>query len=127
MGVMYARRGHRSVAVAGSRICANTSTRLRSETVSVKSGFSIQKTYFRLAMTPAIRCANANLQSWRGDMANAEADIELDDEDFLEEEEAPDTEALTTNSTLARRRQIDDYLEQRRLQKELADYDFGLD
>lgn len=60
-------------------------------------------------------------------MANAETDIELDDEDFLEEEEAPETEALTTKSSLTRRRQIDDYLEQRRLQKELADYDFDLD
>ena len=60
-------------------------------------------------------------------MANAETDIELDDEDFLVEEEAPETEALTTKSTLTRRRQIDDYLEQRRLEKELADYDFDLD
>ena len=60
-------------------------------------------------------------------MAKAKAEIELDDDDFLEEEEAPETEALNTKSDLTRRRQIDDYLEERRLQKQLADYDFDLD
>src|SRR5690606_38463045 len=99
----------------------------RIETVSLKSGFSIQKIYFLIQSTPVIKCAIANQQYWSGDMANAETDIELDDEDFLEEEEATETEALTTNSSLTRRRQIDDYLEQRRLEKELADYDFDLD
>lgn len=60
-------------------------------------------------------------------MAKAKAEIELDDDDFLEDEETPETEALNTKSNLTRRRQIDDYLEERRLQKELADYDFDLD
>ncbi|GGI94111.1 PA3496 family putative envelope integrity protein [Halopseudomonas pertucinogena] len=60
-------------------------------------------------------------------MAKAKAEIELDDDDFLEEEETPETEALNTKSSLTRRRQIDDYLEERRLQKQLADYDFDLD
>lgn len=60
-------------------------------------------------------------------MAKAKAEIELDDDDFLEEEETPETDAVNPKSTLTRRRQIDDYLEERRLQKQLADYDFDLD
>lgn len=57
-------------------------------------------------------------------MAKAKADIELDDDDFLEEDESTETEVFNPRSNLPRRRQIDDYLEERRLQKELADYDF---
>lgn len=60
-------------------------------------------------------------------MAKAKTDIELDEDDFLEEDESPETEALTTKSSLTRRRQIDDYLEERRLQRQLADFDFDLD
>ena len=60
-------------------------------------------------------------------MAKAQTDIELDDDEFLEEDDAPETEALNSKSSLTRRRQIDDYLEERRLQKQLNDYDFDLD
>ncbi|MFA5678628.1 MAG: hypothetical protein WC953_09515 [Pseudomonas sp.] len=60
-------------------------------------------------------------------MAQAKTDIELDEDDFIEEDESPETEALNNKSNLTRRRQIDDYLEERRLQRELADYDFDLD
>lgn len=60
-------------------------------------------------------------------MAKAKSDIELDDDDFLEEDDSPETEALNTKASLTRRRQIDDYLEERRLQKQLADFDFDLD
>lgn len=60
-------------------------------------------------------------------MAKAKDDIELDEDDFLEEEEGSEAELVSSKSNLTRRRQIDDYLEQRRLQKELADYDFDLD
>lgn len=60
-------------------------------------------------------------------MAKANNDIELDDDDFLEEDDSPETEALNNKASLTRRRQIDDYLEERRLQKQLADFDFDLD
>ena len=60
-------------------------------------------------------------------MAEAKSDIELDDDDFLEEDDSPETEALNNKASLTRRRQIDDYLEERRLQKQLADFDFDLD
>lgn len=60
-------------------------------------------------------------------MAKAKDDIELDEDDFLEEDDSPEAEPVSSKSNLTRRRQIDDYLEQRRLQKELADYDFDLD
>lgn len=61
-------------------------------------------------------------------MAKAKDDIELDeDDDFLGEDDTDtdETELLNSSKTnLTRRRQIDDYLEERRLQKQLDDYDF---
>lgn len=58
-------------------------------------------------------------------MAKAKPDIELDEEDdFLEEDDRSETEIVHSKSNLTRRRQIDDYLEERRLQRELADFDF---
>ena len=58
-------------------------------------------------------------------MAKAKTEIELDDDDFLEEDDGPETEILNSKSNnLTRRRQIDDYLEERRLQRQLADYDY---
>ncbi|BAN47303.1 PA3496 family putative envelope integrity protein [Metapseudomonas resinovorans] len=59
-------------------------------------------------------------------MTTAKEEIELE-EDFVaedsEESEAP-AEAAKTN--LTKRRIIDNYLEERRLQKQLSDYDFDL-
>lgn len=60
-------------------------------------------------------------------MAKAKLDVELDEDDFLEEDESPETEIGNAKTNLTRRRQIDDYLEERRLQKQLSDYDFDLD
>lgn len=60
-------------------------------------------------------------------MAKAKPDVELDEDDFLEEDESPETEIGNAKTNLTRRRQIDDYLEERRLQKQLSDYDFDLD
>lgn len=57
-------------------------------------------------------------------MAKAKNEIELDDDDFLEDDDSPETEIVNSKSSLTRRRQIDDYLEERRLQKLLADFDF---
>ncbi|PKM04755.1 MAG: hypothetical protein CVV16_03430 [Gammaproteobacteria bacterium HGW-Gammaproteobacteria-6] len=60
-------------------------------------------------------------------MAKAKADIELDDDDFVEEDDAPDTDnAANSKSSLTKRRLIDNYLEERRLQKQLTDFDFDL-
>ena len=60
-------------------------------------------------------------------MAKAKTDIELDEDDFVvDDDDSAETEALNSKSNLTRRRQIDDYLEERRLQKQLSDYDFDL-
>ncbi|YCH22922.1 hypothetical protein M1D96_05275 [Pseudomonas sp. D1-3] len=59
-------------------------------------------------------------------MSNGKEDLELDD-DFVSDEtdnsEAP-VEAAKTN--LTKRRIIDNFLEERRLHKQLAEYDFDL-
>lgn len=58
-------------------------------------------------------------------MAKAKTEIELDDDDFVEEDDAPEADsAATTKASLTKRRLIDNYLEERRLQKQLSDYDF---
>jgi hypothetical protein len=59
-------------------------------------------------------------------MSNAKEDLEID-EDFVSEDaddgESP-VEAAKTN--LTKRRIIDNFLEERRLHKQLAEYDFDL-
>ena len=58
-------------------------------------------------------------------MSQAKSDIELDDDDFIEEDDAPETDsAPISKNSLTKRRLIDNYLEERRLQKELDDFDF---
>ncbi len=58
-------------------------------------------------------------------MAKAKTEIELDDDDFVEDDDAPEADsAATTKASLTKRRLIDNYLEERRLQKQLSDYDF---
>ncbi|AQZ96023.1 PA3496 family putative envelope integrity protein [Halopseudomonas phragmitis] len=60
-------------------------------------------------------------------MAKAKAEIELDDDEFVDEDDAPDTDpAANSKASLTKRRLIDNYLEERRLQKQLSDYDFDL-
>lgn len=60
-------------------------------------------------------------------MAKAKAEIELDDDDFVEEDDAPDTDtSVNSKANLTKRRLIDNYLEERRLQKQLLDFDFDL-
>ena len=61
-------------------------------------------------------------------MAKAKSDIELDEDDFsVEDDDAPETGNDNSKASLTKRRQIDNYLEERRLQKQLSDYDFDLD
>ena len=57
-------------------------------------------------------------------MAKVKNEIELDDDDFLEDDDSPETDLPNSKPNQTRRRQIDDYLEERRLQKQLADFDF---
>ena len=58
-------------------------------------------------------------------MAKAKSDIELDDEDFIEEDDTPETDsAPKSKASLTKRRLIDNYLEERRLQRQLSDLDF---
>ena len=58
-------------------------------------------------------------------MAKAKTEIELDDDDFVEEDDTPDTDSASSSKTnLTKRRLIDNYLEERRLQKQLLDFDF---
>ena len=57
-------------------------------------------------------------------------DLDLDDDDFIaddieEIEEEPAVEVAKCN--LSKRRVIDNLLEERRLQKQLAEYDFDFD
>lgn len=60
-------------------------------------------------------------------MAKAEPEIELDDDDFVvEEDDTEEPEIVDSKTNLTRRRQIDNLLEERRLQKQLNDYDFDL-
>ncbi|MBU3059072.1 PA3496 family putative envelope integrity protein [Pseudomonas indica] len=60
-------------------------------------------------------------------MATDKAEIELED-DFVAEdsEEAAEAAVEVAKTNLTKRRIIDNYLEERRLQKQLADYDFDL-
>ena len=57
-------------------------------------------------------------------------DLELDDDDFIAddveeiEEESP---AQATKTNLSKRRIIDNLLEERRLQKQMAEYDYDID
>lgn len=56
-------------------------------------------------------------------------DLELDD-DFIDEDDEPIVEeepVVSTKSSLAKRREVDNLLQERRLSKELADYDYDLD
>lgn len=57
-------------------------------------------------------------------------DLEIDD-DFIEDEDAEEIEdetpAEAAKTNLTKRRVIDNLLEERRLQKALAEYDFDLD
>ncbi|GGC90484.1 PA3496 family putative envelope integrity protein [Halopseudomonas salina] len=58
-------------------------------------------------------------------MAKAKTEIELDDDDFVEEDDTPDTDSSSNSkNSLTKRRLIDNYLEERRLQKQLLDFDF---
>lgn len=60
-------------------------------------------------------------------MSTDKEQLEVDD-DFVSEEaeEAAEAPVEVAKTNLTKRRVIDNYLEERRLQKQLADYDFDL-
>lgn len=59
-------------------------------------------------------------------MAEDKSDIDVD-EDFETEGEAPETVELVVSKTnLTKRRLIDDMLEERRLKRQISEYDFDL-
>ncbi|AZF09370.1 MULTISPECIES: PA3496 family putative envelope integrity protein [unclassified Pseudomonas] len=60
-------------------------------------------------------------------MSTGKEQIEVDDDLVeLEDDEAPAPVAEVAKTNLSKRRTIDNLLEERRLQKQLADYDFDL-
>ncbi len=59
-------------------------------------------------------------------MSTDKEDLDIDDESAGQEEFASDTPAETAKTNLSKRRTIDNLLEERRLQKQLSDYDFDL-
>ncbi|MFJ4372120.1 PA3496 family putative envelope integrity protein [Pseudomonas japonica] len=59
-------------------------------------------------------------------MSTDKEDLDIDDESTAPEEFASDTPVEAAKTNLSKRRTIDNLLEERRLQKQLADYDFDL-
>ncbi|QQP85612.1 hypothetical protein JHT90_14785 [Entomomonas asaccharolytica] len=59
-------------------------------------------------------------------MAMSKEDIDLDDDFLTEELEDGDDEVDSAKNNLAKRRIIDNILEERRLNKQIADFDFDI-
>lgn len=71
-----------------------------------------------------IRCAINT--PFYGVMAMSKEDIDLDDDFLTEELEDGDDEVDSAKNNLAKRRVIDNILEERRLNKQIADFDFDI-
>ncbi|RQB63445.1 PA3496 family putative envelope integrity protein [Pseudomonas aeruginosa] len=59
-------------------------------------------------------------------MAKAKEELEIDDEASVEEDDGEETSVEVAKTNLTKRRIIDNLLEERRLQRQLSDYDFDL-
>lgn len=59
-------------------------------------------------------------------MSTGKEDLELDDTDSSDVEEVVEPVIEVAKTNLAKRRTIDNLLEERRLKRQLADYDFDL-
>ncbi|HIE1873507.1 hypothetical protein JEZ65_06585 [Pseudomonas aeruginosa] len=59
-------------------------------------------------------------------MAKAKEELEIDDEAGVEEDDGEETSVEVAKTNLTKRRIIDNPLEERRLQRQLSDYDFDL-
>jgi len=58
-------------------------------------------------------------------MATDKAEIELEEDFVAEDSEASEAPVEVAKTNLTKRRIIDNYLEERRLQRHLSDYDFS--
>lgn len=86
---------------------------------------SIEKIFFTHSDFVAIRCAIAPVARSEN-MATDKAEIELDDDFVADDAEDTESEVEVAKTNLTKRRIIDNYLEERRLQKDIADYDFDI-
>ena len=59
-------------------------------------------------------------------MSTAKDDIELEEEFVTEDAEEAETPVEAAKANLTKRRIIDNFLEERRLHKQLAEYDFDI-
>ncbi|BBT15409.1 hypothetical protein A7D27_18605 [Pseudomonas sp. 1D4] len=59
-------------------------------------------------------------------MSTVKEEIEIEEDFIAEEAEEAEAPAEVAKTNLTKRRIIDNYLEERRLQKQLNDYDFDL-
>lgn len=59
-------------------------------------------------------------------MAKAKEELEIDDEAGVEEDDGEETSVEVAKTNLTKRRIIYNLLEERRLQRQLSDYDFDL-
>ncbi len=59
-------------------------------------------------------------------MSNGKEDLELDDDFVGEETDSSEAPVEVAKTNLTKRRIIDNFLEERRLHKQLAEYDFDL-
>ncbi|MFO1800468.1 hypothetical protein QOT89_24645 [Pseudomonas aeruginosa] len=59
-------------------------------------------------------------------MAKAKEELEIDNEAGVEEDDGKETSVEVAKTNLTKRRIIDNLLEERRLQRQLSDYDFDL-
>ncbi|ABR81608.1 MULTISPECIES: PA3496 family putative envelope integrity protein [Pseudomonas aeruginosa group] len=59
-------------------------------------------------------------------MAKAKEELEIDDDAGVEEDDGEETGVEVAKTNLTKRRIIDNLLEERRLQRQLSDYDFDL-
>ncbi|OLU18110.1 hypothetical protein BVH03_23370 [Pseudomonas sp. PA15(2017)] len=59
-------------------------------------------------------------------MSNGKEDLELDDDFVSEETDSSEAPVEVAKTNLTKRRIIDNFLEERRLHKQLAEYDFDL-
>lgn len=87
--------------------------------------FLIKKIFFTRFDFTAIRCAIAPVARSEH-MATDKAEIELDDDFVTDDAEDAEAEVEVAKTNLTKRRIIDNYLEERRLQKDIADYDFDI-
>jgi hypothetical protein len=91
------------------------------------ANITIEKIFFTGPGFVAIRCAISIPQSGVGPMSTVKEDLELDEDLVVEEaDDSGERVVEVAKTNLTKRRIIDNYLEERRLQKQLNDYDFDL-